>query len=31
MEEHNGKVKEFNGLNREIEGLYHVVSRKVGL
>lgn len=31
MDEHNGKVKEFNGLNREIEGLYHVVSRKVGL
>lgn len=31
MDEHNEKVKEFNGLNREIEGLYHVVSRKVGL
>lgn len=31
MEEHNGKLKEFNGLNREIEGLYHVVCRKVGL
>jgi len=31
MEDRNRQLKEFNALNREIEGLYHVICRKIGL
>lgn len=31
MRDSDEKRKEFNSLNREIEGLYHVICRKIGL
>ena len=31
MEDNDRQLKEYNALNREIEGLYHVICRKIGL
>ena len=31
MEDHSRQLKEFNALSREMEGLYHIICRKIGL